>query len=146
MSEPQIETRELDVARRERAEAPQSVWVGRGMMVGWILAAAPGAFTTFLILHAAHVRLYLGRWPVVYRDNPSTLLLRLHEYGLLAPSFYFALFGVPLWFLLSVVLAFGGGRPRRAVVRQALLIAAALSVLFLVGKLDPTGYIEWFLD
>jgi hypothetical protein len=62
------------------------------------------------------------------------------------PTLYIALIGIPIWFLLSVVLAFGGPRPRRASAWQALLIVAALGALVLFAKFDPTGYVEWFLD
>jgi hypothetical protein len=136
----------LPVAKQQDAGAPASPWTRRGTIVAWILAASPVAFATALALHAIHVRVYLGRWPIVYRDNPSSLLLNVHEYGLLVPTLYVALLGIPLWFLLSVVLALCGSRPRRASAWQALLIVGAVVALVLFGKCDPTGYWEWFLD
>jgi hypothetical protein len=134
----------LRVAKQQ--DTPASPWTRRGTIVAWILAASPAAFATALALHAIHVRLYLGRWPIVYRDNPSSLLLSVHENGLLGPALYGALFGIPLWFLLNVVLALYGSRPRRASAWQALLIIGALVALVLFAKYDPTGYWEWFLD
>ena len=78
---------EPDLAAPGSNTASESPWMRRWIAGGWMLAALPAAFTAFLLLHALHVRLSLGRWPVVYRDNPSTPLLRFHEYGLLFPSF-----------------------------------------------------------
>ena len=136
----------LPEAKQQDAGAPASPWTRRGTAFAWILAASPAAFATALALHAIHVRLHLGRWPIVYRDNPSSLLLTLHEYCLLVPTLYVALFGIPLWFLLSLVLALCGSRPRRATAWQALLIVGAMVALVLFAKHDPTGYLEWFLD
>jgi len=46
-------------------------------LVGWAIAATPLLFVTVQLLHAVHLRLLLGRWPIVYRDNPEGFLLRV---------------------------------------------------------------------
>lgn len=116
------------------------------MRLGWILAGGPVAFLAFVLLHALHVRLYLGRWPVVYQDNPESLLLHIHEYGLLMPTFYLSLYGVPTWLVLGATLG-GLGLVRGRIFHEqlAFMLAGILGVALLLA-LDPTGYVEWFLD
>jgi hypothetical protein len=46
------------------------LWRSRVVRLGWVLASGPAALLAILLLHALHVRTYLGRWPVVYRDQP----------------------------------------------------------------------------
>src|SRR5512143_1714165 len=72
--------------------------------IGWVLAGGPASLLLFLLLHAMHARFYLGRWPVVYQDDPQSWLLTVHEYGLIAPAFYLCLFGIPVWMVGWAVL------------------------------------------
>lgn len=58
---------------------------GRLAKVGWFVASGPAALLGALMLHALGVRLYLARWPIVYKDNPETLLLHAIEYGGVVP-------------------------------------------------------------
>ena len=113
---------------------------------GWAIAATPFLFVIVQVLHAVHLRLLLGRWPMVYRDNPESFLLRVHEYGVLFPLFYAGFFGVPMWAALSVVVAVLLPSARRTIGRQAALVSLGIIVLALFWKFDPTGYVEWFLD
>jgi hypothetical protein len=122
------------------------LWRSRLATLGWVLASGPAAFLAILLLHALHVRAYLGRWPVVYRDDPQTLLLQIHEYGLLVPALWGSLFGVPLWLLSGAILAATGLLRWRVFRGQLWLILAGIAAVMLLAKLDPTGYVEWFLD
>jgi hypothetical protein len=121
-------------------------WRSRLITLGWILASGPTALLAILLLHALHVRAYLGRWPVVYRDDPQTLLLQIHEHGLLMPVLWGSLFGVPLWLLSGAVLAATGLLRWRVFRGQVWLILAGIAGVILLATLDPTGYVEWFLD
>ena len=93
---------------RPQPISASDLWRTRVVRLGWVLASGPAALLAVLLLHALHVRAYLGRWPVVYRDNSDTLLLRIHEYGLLVPAVWGSLFGVPLWLLGGTILAAAG--------------------------------------
>lgn len=115
-------------------------------LVGWAIAATPSLFVMVQLLHAVHLRLLLGRWPVVYRDNPESALLRVHEDGLLFPVFYAGFFGVPMWAALSAVVAVLLPSARPTIGRQAGLVCLGLFALALFWTFDPTGYVEWFLD
>ena len=114
--------------------------------LGWFLASAPALFLGIVLLHALHVRLYLGRWPVVYRDTPKTALLSVHEYGLMMPIFYLSLFGVPFWLVIGTALVAAGMMQGRIFRKQLALIVAGIGAVALLVALDPTGYVEWFLD
>lgn len=121
-------------------------WRSRVARLGWILASGPAALLSVALLHAVHLRSYLGRWPVVYRDNPETLLLRIHEYGFLMPAFYGSLFGVPTWLLTGAMLVGTGLLEWRVFRNQIGLILAGIVGVILLVTLDPSGYVEWFLD
>jgi hypothetical protein len=114
--------------------------------IGWMVASGPVALLVFLLLHAIHVRLYLGRWPVVYRDEPQSLLLSIHEYGLIAPTFYLCLFGVPTWLLGWTVLLACRLAPAKRFTWQLAFIVVGLLGMVLLATYDPTGYMEWFVD
>jgi hypothetical protein len=114
--------------------------------VGWILASGPAALLGAVLLHALHVRVYLERWPVVYKDCPETLALQLHEYALIVPAFYVSLFGVPLSVSSGAVFASIGLLRWRAFLGQLSLIIAGIVGIVLLVKFDATGYVEWFLD
>jgi hypothetical protein len=114
--------------------------------IGWVLASGPLVLFMALVIHAVEVRLHLGRWPIVYRDDPRSWLLSLHEYGVLAPTFYWSLFGVPAWLLGAAVLSGFRAVARGALTRQlAIIIIGILGIVLLVVA-DPTGYMEWLLD
>jgi hypothetical protein len=114
--------------------------------VAWAIAATPLLFVVIQMFHAIHIRILLGRWPVVYRDNPESVLLRIHEYGLLFPVVYAAIFGVPLWAALSLLVALLLPSARWTIARQVGLVGVGVAALVLFWKFDPTGYVEWFLD
>jgi hypothetical protein len=111
-----------------------------------VLAIVPPMLLATVLLHAVHVRVVLGRWPVVYRDSPHSFLLKVHEYALLVPAFYGTIFGTPAWALLVAVLLVRRSVPLTDVLRQALLIGVGIGGLLLFNALDSTGYVEWFLD
>lgn len=122
------------------------LWRSRTARLGWVFASGPAALLAVVLLHALHVRFHLGRWPVVYRDNPETLLLRLHEECFLVPALYASLFGVPFWLPTGVILAAAGVLRWRVFRDQVGLILAGIAGVILLVTLDPTGYVEWFLD
>jgi hypothetical protein len=111
-----------------------------------VLAIVPPLLLAIVLLHAVHVRVLLGRWPVVYRDSPNSFLLKVHEYGLFVPTFFGTIFGTPVWAVLVAVLLVRRSTPLNDVLRQALLIGVGIGGLLLFNALDPTGYVEWFLD
>lgn len=123
-----------------------SLWRSRVARLGWVMASGPAVLLAVALLHALHLRVYLGRWPIVYTDHPETLLLRIHEQGLLLPALYGSLFGGPLWLLSGALLA-GTGLLSWRVFRDQLgfMLAGIVGVMLFV-ILDPTGYVEWFLD
>jgi hypothetical protein len=122
--------------------------LARGVVtrLGWLLASGPALFLGLVLLHALHVRLFLGRWPIVYRDTPQSLLLWVHEYGLIMPTFYLSLFGVPFWAVVGAVFVALGLAQGRSFVYQLGLMVTGIGGLALLVALDPTGYVEWFLD
>jgi hypothetical protein len=121
-------------------------WRRRVARLGWFMSASPVAFLAVVLLHAMHVRIYLGRWPVVYRDNPESLFLHIHEYGFLVPALYGALCGVPLWMLSGAILVVAGLLQWRVWGHQLGLMLAGMIGVILFLWFDPTGYVEWFLD
>jgi len=123
------------------------LWRSRGARLGWILAGGPAALLAVALLHALHLRIYLGRWPVVYRDNnPETLLLRIHECGFLVPALYGSFFGVPVWLLIGAILVATRLLEWRVFRKQIGLMLAGIVGVILFVALDPSGYVEWFLD
>ena len=135
------------VLTESEAHVPGSqLWRSRVARLGWVFASGPAALLAVVLLHALHVRTYLGRWPVVYRDNPETLLLRIHEEGFLVPALYGSLFGVPLWLLSGALLAAAGLLRWRVFRDQLGLMLAGIVGVILLVTLDPTGYVQWFLD
>lgn len=114
--------------------------------VGWVLSSGPASFFVSLVLFALHIRLYLGRWPVVYRDTPQTWLLSLHEYGLVVPTLYLAVYGLPVWLVVAPIILGFRRMPTRAFKRQVASILIGILGVVLLVVADPTGFVEWFLD
>jgi len=110
--------------------------------LGWFLAAAPCILFMIMVAQALHLRFVLGRWPIVYKDEPNTPLLFFHEYFLLAPMFYIALLSIP-GFLVAGTIAQAG---RRTFLGQMVLMLLGIIALVIFFKYDRTGYIEWFMD
>jgi hypothetical protein len=126
-----------------RAQSQREGWRA---WVGWVLSAAPAVLLVVQMGEALLLRWHLGHWPVVYRDDPQSLLLKGYEYGVVFPCLYAALFGIPLWCLFTLFVALPAPRMRARVVPQLVLLVAAVGSLALFYRFDPTGYIDWFLD
>jgi len=133
----------LHVAERWRARP------GRipALLVGtWLAAASPAVFLVALLSHAMHARITLGHWPVAYLDKPTSLLINAHTYILLVPAFYIAAVALPCWLVVAAFPYVRRSLPHGVLLRQALLVVGVLTLLFLWGRLDPHGYIDWLLD
>jgi hypothetical protein len=114
-----------------------------GDLVNRCLTYVPIARVALLAFLAAWMRLILGRWPVIYRDNPTgpvaTVLSASTVYLLVV-----ACFGLPLW---AVTLACTGFlRGRRALTHRALVFGVAACVVVGIMWWDPRGFINWWLD
>ena len=114
--------------------------------VGWLCASGPALLLGSTLAHAAHLRLLLGRWPVVYRDTPDTALLNFHFYGLFMPALYLSLIGVPLWLVTGAIRGGLGLVRGRMFQLQFLLMAGGIIGVTVFALFDPTGYVEWLLD
>jgi hypothetical protein len=110
-----------------------------------ILSLVPLALLVLLVSHALHVRLFLGRWPVVYRDEPDSFLLNVHQRAIIAAAFA-TYFGMPVWAAAVVGRVARRQAPARELATQIGCIAAGLGGLALLAAVDPTGYFEWFID
>ena len=110
-----------------------------------ILSLVPLAVLVLVVSHALHVRLFLGRWPVVYRDEPDSFLLNVHARAIIAGVFA-TYYGMPAWAAAVVVGVVRGQAPAREIAAHIAGIAAGLGGLLLLAAVDRTGYFEWFID
>jgi hypothetical protein len=133
-----VESNPLSGARGERNTL--------GSRASTVLAFAPVALLVTLITHAVHVRAILGRWPVVYRDSPQSLLLSAHEQALLLPLVYVVLFGTPVWVVASALRLKRGHTSTGRVAREAGCNLAASATIVVLAAADGTGYVDWLLD
>jgi hypothetical protein len=108
-----------------------------------LLTALPLLSALAFLIFFAHVRLTLGRWPVVYRDNPHGWLISAE--GVLATLTYFAaVAALVLWPVVSGLAGLFLGRS--IVFRRLFVFLAGWALLCSLFAFDPTGSIEWFLD
>jgi hypothetical protein len=112
--------------------------------VAWVLALGPTFLLLSVLVHAATMRLQLGRWPRLFHDSPTSGALLAVEWGLMLSSMYWAVVGVPAWVVWALA-CHGVVRPG-TLVKQLALMAAATATLWALVKFDTTGYVEWFFD
>jgi hypothetical protein len=96
-----------------------------------------------LAAEAASLRLVLGHWPVVYRDQPTGLLTGALD---MATSFLVTLLflGSPVW-LASLWPVWLQGR-ERGVIRSVVPLLASAAILLAAVMVNPWGFPEWWLD
>ncbi len=107
------------------------------------ITATPGCFALIFLSYMLHIRLNLGRWPVVLQDNPSSLFLDIHEWSLVI-FLYTTLVSIIIWPILSAFLFFIN-RYKLLFIRS-LVFTLPLALSCLVIMTDKTGVVEWFLD
>lgn len=121
--------------------------LGALRLITWILAPAPLCLLLSVLLHACSMYLHLGRWPVVYRDEADTsFLLAVERFGLVYPSLYGALLGVPTWVACAVTSGLLRVLRPQTLFKQLVVVVAGVVGLFLLITYDSTGYAEWFFD
>lgn len=119
---------------------------------GWLAVAALGhPFTTVLLIHATWfaARLGLGRWPVLFRDDPTSVnpfVTGLYDVsGFALIGFGVVALAYPV-LLLTSIFAWLRRRVRAGV--PLLIAASALGWIaaFVYIRLDPWRIIDWFMD
>jgi hypothetical protein len=108
-----------------------------------LLTALPLASAFAFLIFFAHVRLTLGRWPVVYRDNPHGGLIDV-EQVLATLTYLAAVAALVLWPVASGLAALFLGRS--IFFRRLFVFLAGWALLYSLFVFDPTGSIEWFVD
>jgi hypothetical protein len=108
-----------------------------------LLTALPLASALAFLIFFAHVRFTLGRWPVVYRDNPHGWLVSVEEV-LATLTYLAAVAALVLWPVASGLAALLLGR--WIFFRRLFLFLAGWALVCSLFVFDPTGSIEWFLD
>jgi hypothetical protein len=79
-------------------------WLTKRLPIfSWLFAVGPALLVLTLLTHALHVHAVLGRWPIVYRDSPASLLLTIHEFGVVMPALYLTLLSLPGWLVFGVI-------------------------------------------
>jgi hypothetical protein len=108
-----------------------------------LLTALPLVAALAFLVFFVHIRFTLGRWPVVYRDDPQGWLI--HAEGFLATQAYLAaLVSIVLWPVASGLAALFLGRS--IFFRRLFVFLAGWALLYSLFAFDPTGSVEWFLD
>ena len=118
------------------------IFLNRGFDV---FSALPWVNVVVLYACAFWVRSSFGRWPVVYKDSPNLpLLLDL----VLSCSMLTCLFGIlcfpivwGIWLVAKLQL-----KQRENLLFSVAMFASGMLILFLLGRFDPWGFQEWFLD
>ncbi|OQX17664.1 MAG: hypothetical protein BWK76_10000 [Desulfobulbaceae bacterium A2] len=113
--------------------------------LGWCLSSCPALLLVTLLTHALHVRLLLGRWPLVYRDDPHTTLLAVHDYALLL-LFFLNGAAIPLGLVWGLVTWRLAVISRRTWLGQVALLGLGVTAIAAWGRYDGSGYIAWLLD
>ncbi len=119
--------------------------LGRLRIVSWILAASPAILVALFLTLGVHVRLGLGHWPMPMWENYDTAAYNVHEL-LFTGWLLFALFGAaPIW-LGCVLLGWRTPGMRRVFAGQLLALVSGCALVVATVALDPTRFVEWFMD
>ena len=108
-----------------------------------LLTALPLAAAAAFLVFFLHIRLTLGRWPVVYRDDPRGWLISVEEV-LATLTYLAAVAAVALWPIASGLTGLFLGRA--IFLRRLVVFLAGWVLLYVLFSFDPTGSVEWFLD
>jgi len=113
-------------------------------VITWACALSPAALLLVFLTLALHVRLGLGHWPASIAENYATAAYDAHIYVFVGLVWFALLAAGPLW-LLSV--AVPGQRLRwKTLVCQLAACGLGWLLICLVAKLNPRGFVDWFLD
>jgi hypothetical protein len=107
------------------------------------ITAIPGCFTLVFISYLLHVRLNLGRWPLVVQDNPTNLFLDIHEWSFVI-LLYTTLVSIIIWPILSAFLFFV--KRYKLLLMRSFVFTFPLILSCLAIITDKTGVVEWFFD
>ena len=109
----------------------------------WVLTFLPAATLALFYGYVLHFRLMAGHWPHFNDPDPNTSLFALHRFavaiGIMAAS------GSPFLWLVALPLAKGLAGWRTYFFRLGLYLSLLL-VLILMGRSDPGGFFNWFVD
>ena len=107
-----------------------------------LLSLVPSALLLVQVCEAISLRLSLGHWPLVYRDEARGFSALLH----LATFLLVILLAVGTlpWLISLHAVKIGDGR-RRVLVRVAEFIGG-LAALWIIARLNPFGFPEWWAD
>ena len=108
----------------------------------WLTAAWPLLIAFLLATGAIHVRLHLGRWPIVYQDEIKGMFVVLHMQV------------IAIAVAVSPLTAFGWlvgraierRRNKAHAVKTSVLLFLGIGLLVALMRLDPFGFIDWYLD
>ncbi len=111
--------------------------------LSWIITFLPFITITIFMTFGLHIRFFLGRWPVVFRDNPESILITIHTW--ITIIFLAALyFSLPLWIILMIALAFKANKlPLNS---KLVIYSLGWASWFFIHYYDPFGFFEWFWD
>jgi hypothetical protein len=112
-------------------------------VVNRTLSWAAAVLLALFVAEAIWLRVMLGHWPVVYRDEPVGLVTTALEIATSLLSFGL-FFGMPLWILTLGGVTWCSGL-RRAAQRCGVFLGA-IGTILLLGRLNVLGFAEWWLD
>ncbi|MEK8019716.1 MAG: hypothetical protein VSS75_022815 [Candidatus Parabeggiatoa sp.] len=90
-----------------------------------------------------HIRFFLGRWPVVFRDNPESILITIHSWITII-SLAALYFSLPLWIILMIVLTFNLNK--LSLNSKMVIYSLGWTSWWLINNYDHFGFLEWFWD
>jgi hypothetical protein len=127
-------------------------WFGEGVRPGrrdlagklnLLVTAAPAVGYAGFVAMGAYLRLSLGRWPVVYVDDPKTVSMLILD-SVVGVATIVGYFGFPAW-LLTIGMLLLQHRFRASAVRAAVFIVPI--VLFAATlRYGPRSFSDWFID
>lgn len=107
------------------------------------ISAIPCVAFSTLAIYAIRVRTVLGHWPVVYRDNPSDIILKTIEYSF--PIFYWLMvLAIYIWPVLLLLMLWK--KRNRRLLYNVFLFIIPIALFVLANIYDRTGFFEWFWD
>jgi len=111
----------------------------------WLVSTSPWAWLVLFGSFILRARLALGHWPSPYQPDPKDLGFDIHYYCTVIGSNIAV--GAPA--LAGVMILFALVLRRTREVRYglgALVLAVGWMTLFVLARLDPGRFFEWFAD
>ena len=112
-------------------------------LVALILAVFPVLSLLALLLGVFAARLHLGHWPSYNNPDPKQIAS-----GLPHLVIQLCLMLVPVSVFSAIALALVGRSRSKQFPFWTILMATAVSVALLIayGRIDPGGFVNWFMD